>query len=819
MLFKVIRLLFWGGLLTGALSGAAVAAFYHESLGELPDVAELKDVSFEIPMKIYTSDNKLIGEYGESKRLPVALNQIPLKLRQAFLAIEDNRFYEHNGIDPIGIMRAVVVALSNAEATQGASTITQQVARNFFLTREKTLQRKIKEIFISLRIEQILTKDEIFELYLNKISLGHRAYGVAAAAQTYYGKDLDSLTLAEMATIAGLPKAPSTLNPISNPERSRERRAVVLSRMLDLGYISQGEFDLANKAPYKAEFHSAPLEANAPYVAEKARQLVLQEYGDKAYTDGLEIYTSVRSDIQEYGQYAVFKGITEYDTRHGYRGPVLNIHSLPDFVASFENIYELLRSHDRYHYIRPNLVIGVDDQHKSALLKTRDGSEVPLTWEGMKWARTFKSDRNQGDAPKLPSEILHEGDLVYTHMSEDGVLTLTQLPEVEASLIALDPYTGQVLAMVGGYDFAKSKFDRTYQAKRQTGSNFKPFLYSAAVAKGISINSVFQDQPLRTWDPGSRTWWNPHNSPNRYDGIMTLREALARSKNVVSIRLIRQVGVKNAVEHVSKFGFNIPKSQQVESMALGSVEVTPLELCTGYATFANGGFKVEPYLITKIVRDGQVIFQHKPKYADPLAPETVKNSIKLVHEDNYVQDDEHYEQVLNHMNAYVVADIMRSVVYGGAGIQGNYWGTGGRAKKVTGREDLHGKTGTTNEVHDAWFSGFNGNIVATAWMGFDTDRNLGWSRAQGPEGGAYSALPIWAEFIKKAQQGVPEAPLPMPEGLAKCTNNGVTDWCLPRSSSVSAQDAVNNSIDDPFGEGGMVQNEVDTSTVEEDDIF
>ena len=815
MLLKLLRYGIWGGLFLAAIGGGATAALYHNALGEMPDVASLKDVSFEIPMKIYSSDNKLIGEFGESKRIPVKLADIPLKLKQAFLAIEDNRFYEHNGIDPIGIMRAALVVLSNAEASQGASTITQQVARNFFLTREKTIQRKIREIFISLRIEQILTKDEIFELYLNKIALGHRAYGVAAAAQTYYGKDLSSLTLAEMATIAGLPKAPSTLNPISHPERSRDRRHVVLSRMLDLGYITKKEYDEADNAPYKAEFHSAPLEAYAPYVAEKARQLILDRYGEEAYTDQYEIYTTVRSDIQEDAQYAVFKGITDYDRRHGYRGPKLNLASLKDFVDSKDNEIELIKDHDRFHYIHAALVQSVNDTDKTATIMDRNGEIFTLPWEGMEWARSFKSDRNQGPAPKVPSEFMQKGDLIYTYLNEEGVLTLTQIPEVEAALVSLNPFDGSILAMVGGFDFAKSKFDRTYQAKRQTGSNFKPFLYSAAVAKGISINSIFQDAPIRTWDPGSRTWWMPKNSPNRYDGIMTLREALARSKNVVSIRLVRQIGVPNAVQHVAKFGFEIPKSQQVEAMALGSVEVTPLELVTGYATFSNGGYKIEPYLVTRIVKDGKTIYEAAPKQANPNAPDRVINAIPLTYDSNIPEDPNMATQVLSHKNAYIVADMMSSVVYGGNGVQGHYYGTGGRASRQSGRQDLHGKTGTTNNVHDAWFSGFNQNIVATSWMGFDSDRDLGWTRTQGPEGGAYSALPIFAEFIKRAQHGIPDSPLIQPEGLQRCTSNGITDWCIAGSSAIADTAADVEAESEYSRQGGGV----DTSEVDPDEIF
>lgn len=785
MIFRFARTALWTCLFMGAVSSAAGAGLYYNALGTLPDVSELKKVSFEIPMQIFTKDGKLIGEFGEAKRIPVPLNDIPLKLRQAFLAIEDSRFYEHSGVDPIGIARAAVVALANAgNATQGASTITQQVARNFFLTREKTLKRKIREVFISLRIEQVLTKDEIFELYLNKIALGHNAYGVAAAAQIYYGKELKDLTLAQMATIAGLPKAPSTLNPISAPERSRDRRNTVLGRMLDLGFITQDEFNEAANAPYRTFLHGAPLEAYAPYVAENARQFAISQYGENAYTDGYKIYTSVDSKIQNDAHYAVFKGVTAYDTRHGYRGPVSRLSDQKDFNNTDIDREKLLRSYDKYHFISPAIVDKVSDSEKCAYISLRGNKNTRLPFDGMKWAAPFKSDRSQGASPKKVSDVMHEGDVIFVYHNEKNELKLTQLPEVESSLIALNPFTGGIEALVGGYDFEKSKFDRTTMAKRQVGSNFKPFLYSSAVAKGISINSLFMDEPLKTWDPGSRTWWEPKNTPNRYDGIMTLREGLARSKNVVSVRLIRQIGVPNAVTHVQKFGFNIPRSQQVESMALGSVEVTPLELCTGYSVFANGGYLLSPYFIEKIEKDGQVIYQTEVKRADPSAPDRVINAVELKYDDTIPEDPNLAPQVLSHGNAYIVADMMRSVIYGGNGMTGPYWGTGGRASATTGRQDLHGKTGTTNDVHDAWFSGFNANIVATAWMGFDTDRDLGHSPS-GPEGGAYSALPVWAEFIKLSQQGTPNRDLIKPAGVMQCTNEGITDLCLKGSQAIS----------------------------------
>lgn len=427
----------------------------------------------------------------------------------------------------------------------------------------------------------------------------------------------------------------------------------------------------------------------------------------------------------------------------------------------------------------------------------------------MKWARPFINDRRQGNVPRKPSDFLSAGDLIYTYVTDDGKLRLSQVPEAEAALIALRPGDGAIAAMVGGYDFNKSKFNRVIQSSRQTGSNFKPFIYSAAVAKGIAVNSTLVDEPLRMWETGSRTWWEPKNTPNRYDGVMTLREGLARSKNIISIKLINKVGIDAAVEHVKKFGIEVPKSQQVTSMALGVVEVSPLQLVSAYSVFANGGYKVTPYLVSRIEKDGQVIYEANPKIADPSFPDKVINDISLKYNDDIDVPENSAEQVLSHGHAFIVSDLLRSVIYGGAGIDHNFGGTGNRAARYTGRTDLHGKTGTTNDIHDAWFSGFNANLVATAWVGFDDSRNLGHSYA-GPEGGAYTALPIFTEFFKRAQdKNVPPALIDKPKEVTMQTYNGVKDYVLPGTFVVSQQ---------PTGQA--VENTgVNTSNISEDSIF
>lgn len=808
---------FWSGLLCVGLAGGAVAAIYHNALAELPDVNKLKDVSFETPMQIYTSDNKLIGEFGEHKRTPTTLDNIPLKLQQAFLAIEDSRFYEHSGIDPIGILRATAIAISNAEATQGASTITQQVARNFYLSRERTIQRKLKEIFISWRIEQVLTKDEILELYLNKIALGHRAYGVKAAAQVYYGKELKDLDLAEMATLAGLPKAPSVLNPITNPERSRARRHLVLQRMLTLGFITPEEYQLADNAPYKTYFHQAPVDLDAPYVAEEARLFALGLLGEEAYTQGIKIYTTVSYKNQHLAQRAVFDGVMAYDRRHGYRGVDSNIRTYQDFENSLEYFTRTLQKKDKYEYIKPALVIKVNDEQKSIEVLNRNGDVSTLPWATMSHLREFVNDSRQGPSPKAPSELFKVYDVIYTYYNDKNEIMVGQLPEVEAALVAINPKTGAIDAMVGGFDFAKSKFNRVTQSLRQTGSNFKPFLYSAAVAKNIAVNSAYWDSPIRTWDPGSMTWWEPRNSPNRYDGIMTLREALAKSKNAVTVRLIRSVGVQNLVTHVKKFGIDIPKFQQTEAVALGSVEVTPLKLITAYSCFANGGFLLKPFLVDKIYRDGQLIYENQSKPITGNEPDEVINAIDLEYKEDYKHEENAPVQVLSKGHAFIMADLLRTNVYGGKGMHGTFWGTGSRAQAQTGRTDLHGKTGTTNKVHDAWFSGFNSYEAATAWIGFDDDRNLGYSLTAGPEGGAYSALPIFAQYMKGSQEGNPMTAFVKPDDVFMRSSNGVSDFVLSNSSAVndsgSGGDYYDEDIDTSYETG------IDTSDITEHSIF
>ncbi|WP_342749482.1 penicillin-binding protein 1A [Zobellella taiwanensis] len=589
MLKWLVRLLSFV-LFLGICGLVAVFVLYQQIRAELPDVSTLKEVRLEIPMRVFSQDGELISQYGEQRRNPVTIDAMPPLLIDAFLATEDARFYEHPGIDPIGITRAAIIWISTGEKRQGASTITQQVARNFFLSREKTVTRKIKEIFLALHIETLLSKDEILELYLNKIPLGHRSHGVAAAAQVYYGKELAELTLAEMAMIAGLPQAPSVLNPISNPRRAGERRAIVLGRMLETGKINRSQYDEAMAAPVAARYHGAEITLNAPYLAEMAHQFALSLYGDEAYTRGLNIYTTVQANEQHAANQALINGLLAYDLRHGYRGAVASLwQGAPAWDG--QRIREHLDEQPRYWPLEPAVVTAVAE--RSATVIIRDRGEAELDWDGLKWARRYIADNRQGNAPRRAADILKPGEQIWVRPQGEGWM-LGQLPGINGALVALEPASGAVTALVGGFNFTLNKFNRAEQAARQMGSNIKPFIYSAALDHGFTLASMVNDAPINHWDAGSGNAWKPRNSPNVYDGPIRVREALARSKNVVSIRLLRDTGIANAMQRLNQFGFNTADIPATESLALGSPSATPLQMATGYAAFANGGHRGYP---------------------------------------------------------------------------------------------------------------------------------------------------------------------------------------------------------------------------------
>ncbi len=742
----------------------------------------LKDVQLQTPMQVFTKDGLLINQFGEKRRIPVTIDEIPKPLINAFLATEDNRFYDHIGIDPIGIIRSALVLISTGEKKQGASTITMQLARNFFLTREKAYIRKVKEIFIALHIEKLLTKDEILELYLNKIELGNRAFGIGAAAQVYYGKELKDLTLAQMAMIAGLPKAPSALNPIRNPTRAKSRRNVVLGRMLTENYITQSQYDDAKSQPITAYFHGAEIDLYAPYISEMVRAEMVARYGaDKAYNSGYKIFTSVESRVQQAAQTALVNNLHNYDMRHGYRGPVKVLwESETQPALNKLQILSELKSTKEIGPLKAAVVLAVNEKTADVILK--DGEVTTLTWDNLKWARKYITRYRQSFAPKTASDILTPGVQIWLRKNSDDSYLLSQIPEASSAIVSLAPEDGRIKAIVGGYSFEQSQYNRAVQAKRQVGSNIKPFIYSAALEKGYTLASILNDAPINLWDKGQGVAWRPENSPAIYNGPIRIRRALAQSKNVISIRLLRGVGLQRTADHLLKFGFKNSDINRSESLALGSASITPLELARGMSAFANGGHLIEPYFISEIQDAyGNVLFKTNPAIAcDEDMNESAVSASNLTTQSSgsneVTQPIKCAPRVISKQNAFLIADAMNSAVWGGGSWAHNtgWSGTGWRAQALE-RRDLSGKTGTTNDSVDTWFSGFNNNVLTSVWVGFDNpgnslgrtayNSNLSGNQISGAESGAKTAQPAWVEFMKAALEGTPEAPIEPPEGL------------------------------------------------------
>jgi penicillin-binding protein 1A len=800
VMLKWFKRLLWLLLLVMSVGIAAVAAFYFHVEKGLPDVSALKDTTWETSLKVYSADGALMSEFGDVKRIPLQLNQIPLRMQQAFLAIEDSRFYEHPGIDLIGIARAGAVWAVSGQMRQGASTITQQVARNFFLSREKTLLRKVKEVFLAWRIEQELTKGEILELYLNKIPLGYRSYGVGAAAQVYYGKTVDQLTLGEIAVIAGLPKAPSMLNPIRSPQRALARRNLVLSRMLQLGMINQNEYSSAIAEPIVTKYHSTNVGLDAPYVSEMVRQFMLEKYGEASYSKGYQVYTTLSSTQQQAAQSAVFKGLLDYDIRHGYRGAEKHLWTKGS-GWSLEQISNYLTDLPSYDPFEPAIVTAVNNKEVTVIIK--GGLDATISWEGLKWARPYISDERQGAAPRKASDILQPGDQIWVWQNDSSdQLRLAQIPDVNAAFVALNPKSGAIQALVGGFSFDISKFNRVEQARRQVGSNIKPFIYSAALANGFTLASMINDAPITQWDGGT-SGWSPKNSPPEYDGPIPLREALARSKNVVTVRLLRTVGIDNVLNYLRMFGFPESSLQRNESISLGTAELTPLELVSGYAVFANGGFKVTPYFIDHIEdAAGNLVYEATPpiacsgcgKLADAGldSADAYKEELGEWHSQcpiDPVSSNHQAPRILSAANAFLITEALHSAIYGGSdrGL-GGWMGTGWRAAKELKRNDLAGKTGTTNEAKDAWFSGFTPNVVATAWVGFDDHRRALGRSIVGNEFGASAAQPIWIEYMRTALHGIPDRAAIRPDDVVTMRVNNYSGFASTGASAGSRQE-------------------------------
>jgi penicillin-binding protein 1A len=675
----------------------------------LPDVNTLKEIQLQVPLKIYSADNKLIAEYGQKRRTPLKIEQVPQLLIDAIIATEDHRFYQHPGVDIRGIGRAVVSLITKGTKEQGGSTITMQVARNFFLTRTKTYTRKINEILLALKIEQELTKQEILELYLNKIYLGKRAYGVAAAAEVYYGTTVDKLNLAQIAMIAGLPQAPSAINPLNAPEAAIKRRTHVLNKMLEYGYISQEQFNAANEQGLEAKYHNKTIELHAPYIAEMVRQTLVEKFGEQVYDDGYEVFTTVDSQAQTAANDALVRSLLEYDQRQGFRGPIAKI-DLRDLAQAIEK----LKTYQSFHNLYPAVVTEIDAAHAQILLANNTTAKINLAQ--MLWAKPDASSAEQ---------ILNVGNVIYTSL-QGNFYQLLQTPQVEGALVAINPNNGAIVSLVGGFDFEQSRYNRAVQAERQPGSAFKPFIYAAAIEQGLSASTLINDAPIVESDPIAENDWRPKNHTLTFNGPTRLREALTQSRNLVSIRLLKQIGIEETIKFISKFGINEKSLPKSLSLALGSNHINPLELARSYSVFANGGYRIEPHLITQIKDyNGQQIFQAE-------FPEVGKNA----------------EQVMSTQTAYIITSMLQDVVQHGTA----------RKAKILGRSDIAGKTGTTNDQYDGWYAGYNRDLVAVSWVGFDDPKSL-------KEYAVKAALPMWIYYIQEALRDKPENPLMQPDKI------------------------------------------------------
>ncbi len=717
------------------MAAAGVAAAFIAVLvllPGLPDIESIQQLELKIPLRIFSGDAQLMGEYGSERRIPLRIEDAPNRLIAAILSAEDDRYYEHVGIDYRGLLRAIYANVQSGSRSQGASTITMQVARNYFLTPERTYIRKAREALLALRLEQRLTKDEIFELYLNKIFLGHRAYGFQAAASVYYGKSLEELTNAQFAMLAALPKAPSAVNPISNPETALIRRNYVLDRMFGLGYLSPASHQSAIEEPISAKLHLAEVDLKAPYVAEHIRQFMFEQYGDDVYADGYSVYATIQSKDQRAAVQGLRKGLITYDMRHGYRGAVDKL-DVEAFDGDMVRLSDALKEVPFSQEIVPVVITEVTDE--AAIAVTRSAEMITIPFEKIKWARKHLSSRALGSKLEKPSEALSVGDIVYARLDEQQTWTVSQIPQVGGALIAIDVHDGAVRAMVGGFDYYMNKFNRATQAVRQVGSNIKPFIYSAALENGYTAASMVSGAPVVIKDEQTDILWRPENYSGKFFGTTRLREALSRSVNLVSVRILRSIGIEPAVAHMSKFGFDREALPPGLALALGAFETTPMEVVTGYAAFANGGYVVEPYFIDFVKdRDGKVVYTGKRSEVCSVCleePAAAKASGSM-------PSVQRADRAISSANAYIMHEMLREVVKSG---------TARKAKSLK-RSDIGGKTGTTNDFEDAWFSGFGGDVAATVWIGFDNPADLGRHEA-----GARAALPVWIDFMETALEG------------------------------------------------------------------
>jgi penicillin-binding protein 1A len=726
-----------------AAAAYAIACTYVFLNPSLPTVEAMKSAELQVPLRVYTRSGQLIAQIGEQRRTPVAYADIPERVKQAFLAAEDDRFFEHSGFDYAGILRSALVNVLPGGNLQGASTITMQTARNLFLSQDRKWRRKLQEIFLTYRLEREFSKEEIFGLYMNVIFFGQRAYGVAAAAETYFGKKLPELTLAEVATLARIPQSPSRTNPIANPELAAERRLYVLRRMQEQGYITAAEADAAAKETVRSRVFAPLYEVEAPYVAEMVRLEVLKRFGAEAQNQGYKVYTTIDSTRQQAANRAVRWGLVEYDRRSGWRGAVARV--TLEGKEDANQLAALAEEHPNIGELQPAIVTEVAAQSARAYVRGR--GFVTLEWAALSWARPVQGGGQPGAAPKTAGEILARGDVVYV-IERGGRNELAQVPEAEGALVAIDPNDGSIVSLVGGFDYfdkGLGKFNRVTQAKRQPGSGFKPFLYSAALENGFTPASVIMDAPVVIDDPSMEEAWRPENSSGSFGGPTRLREALVKSRNLVSIRLLQAMGLKPAIDHATRFGFAREALPRNLTMALGTMAASPLDMASAFSVFANGGFRVQPYFIERIEGPtGEVVYQAEPRVVDE-ACEQQPASCKLPAE-------RRAERAISAENAWLMDSMMADVITRGTG----------RRALALGRSDLGGKTGTTNDSKDVWFNGFNRSLVASVWVGFDQEKSLGET-----EEGGRTALPIWVYYMQEALKGVPQKPRPMPAGLVQ----------------------------------------------------
>ncbi|WP_165857656.1 penicillin-binding protein 1A [Marinobacter sp. JSM 1782161] len=764
-MIRFTRVTTWLFLLGLSIGAMLLSSFYLYLRPGLPSVDQLVDIRLQTPLRVYSSDHRLIAEFGEKRRAPITIEQIPKTQLHAFLAAEDSRFYEHAGVDIKGLVRAAVELVTTGSIRSGGSTITMQVAKNYFLTRDRTFIRKFNEILLALQIERELSKQQILELYLNKIYLGNRAYGIQAASNVYYGKPVDQLEVAQMAMLAGLPKAPSAYNPLANPERALIRRNWILQRMHELGFISDTEYSQATDTPVTASYHGAETELKADYVAEMARSEMVRRFGDDAYTDGYKVYLTIDSDKQAAASNALQAGLESFDHRHGYRGPLGTADE--DTLESGE-FDKLLGNYPSYDALQPVVVTALNDD--SATVYAQSLGQTDMPFDTMTWAREYRNQDRRGPAPKKPADVLKVGDIVYAktitpapsgdndaNPSDNGEtstpvtpkMALSQLPDVQGALISLDAQNGGILALSGGYSYQESKYNRAIQARRQPGSNFKPFLYLAALEKGKTAATVINDAPIVLNDTNMDTSWRPENSGSRFAGPTRLRKALYQSRNLVSIRLLRSIGIDYTIDYLNQLKFDTSNLPHDLTLALGSGTFSPMDVARGFAVIANGGYDVAPYLIDRIEDSrGHIV------YAAPSVIQCDDNCAEIADQSPTPEVGfpaiRTAPRLADQRAVYIMHSILRDVIKRGTG----------RRALALNRDDIAGKTGTTNEQRDAWFSGFNHRIATTAYVGFDTPEPMGRG-----EYGAVAALPVWLDYMKVALKDTPSEFMPRPNGI------------------------------------------------------